>query len=104
MPSLDGAYAWLSRAEEHLSELSSLCVMVGQIERDAMVRSLRVNDDVGTSVGNYRFDTPVSSVPDRVSVLAGETIQALRRVLDYLVFEVAWLDSGSIQEDTQFPT
>ena len=37
------------------------------------------------------------------SILVGETIYNLRAALDYLVYELANLDSGQIQKNTQFP-
>jgi hypothetical protein len=103
MPSLDGAQAWLDRAEEHLGDLKSLCDSVGEIELDAMIASLRVNDLPEGTAGTFAFTKPTASVPHRAGVLTGEAIQALRRSLDYLVFELAWLDSGVSQDDTQFP-
>ena len=41
--------------------------------------------------------------PSIVSILVGEAVYNLRAALDYLVYELAWLDSGQIQDDTQFP-
>jgi len=44
-----------------------------------------------------------AQIPLRLSVLIGEFIQALRRSLDYLIYELARLDSGVEQHGTQFP-
>jgi hypothetical protein len=38
-----------------------------------------------------------------LSLLASEAVFNLRAALDYAVYELAWLDSGQRQEDTQFP-
>lgn len=38
-----------------------------------------------------------------ISILIGESVYNLRAALDYLVYELAWLDSGQVQEGTQFP-
>jgi hypothetical protein len=38
-----------------------------------------------------------------VSIIVGEAVYNLRAALDYLVYELAALDSKSIQENTQFP-
>lgn len=53
----------------------------------------------------YReFELPFPVFPDpMVSIFVGETIQNLRSSLDYLVYALAWSDSGSFQEKTQFP-
>lgn len=41
--------------------------------------------------------------PYILNILVGETINNLRSCLDYLVYDLAWLDSGSRQEKTQMP-
>jgi hypothetical protein len=38
-----------------------------------------------------------------VAIVAGEALYNLRAALDYLVHALAWLDSGSPQDYTQFP-
>lgn len=38
-----------------------------------------------------------------IAVMAGEVIYNLRCALDYLIYQLAWLDSGAPQEMTQFP-
>lgn len=42
-------------------------------------------------------------LPPIFSILVGETIYNLRAALDYLVYELAFLDVGQIQKGTQFP-
>jgi len=42
-------------------------------------------------------------VPLKFGVLVGEVCYNLRAALDYLVFELAINDSGSVQDQTQFP-
>ena len=42
-------------------------------------------------------------VPLLFSILVGEICYNIRAALDYLIFELARLDSGKIQEGTQFP-
>lgn len=42
-------------------------------------------------------------MPENFSVLVGETAYNLRAALDYLVYELAFLDSGEKREQTQFP-
>jgi hypothetical protein len=64
-----------------------------------MIASLRFDP-----TDSFRFSTiPTQSVPVDASILVGEAIQGLRRSLDYLVYEVAFLDSGVEQDHTQFP-
>jgi len=38
-----------------------------------------------------------------LGILVGEVIYNLRAALDYLIYELAFLDSFKIQEGTQFP-
>ena len=101
MPSLEGAQAWLDRAEEHLNDLTALCESIAERECDAMINTVRVESKPG--VASYAYTKPTAIVPARLSILVGEAVQALRRTLDYLVYEVAFLDSGSAQDGTQFP-
>jgi hypothetical protein len=46
-----------------------------------------------------KFRTPEATF----GVLLGEAVYNLRAALDYLIYELAWLDSGKIQDGTQFP-
>lgn len=102
MPSLEGAQEWLDRTEEHLQDLKAICCGLVEAECDAMIGSIRIND-VDVAVPSYKYTAPTTPIPSIVRILAGESVQALRRCLDYLVYEVAWLDSGVEQRDTQFP-
>lgn len=103
-PSLDGAEAWLLRADEHLSEVAPLTLGVLKVEREAMIAALDDPELVEPGIeGSLRIAGPVTPIPRRISILIGEAIQALRRSLDYLIYELAWLDSGQPQNGTQFP-
>ena len=101
-PSLDGAEAWLIRAKEHLRDLIALCDSFAKRECDAMISTVHGESKPGEPA-SFGYTTPTAIVPTRLSILVGEAIQAMRRSLDYLIYEVAWLDSGCEQEDTQFP-
>jgi hypothetical protein len=69
-----------------------------------MIASIEINSETDPRIpGSFGYKNPTAPVPTRISVLAGESIQALRRALDYLIFELAYLDSGRIQDGTQFP-
>ncbi|HWO93442.1 MAG TPA: hypothetical protein VNL92_01630 [Dehalococcoidia bacterium] len=103
MPTLDGAQSWLDRAEEHLNELRALETMRLDYERERTTSGIKTHVETG-SIAHYLAEGPPRTEDvDRARVLVGETIQALRRTLDYIVFQVAFLDSGSEQNDTQFP-
>lgn len=103
-PSLEGAQHWLDRAEEHLHDLDVLVAIMFEIEREAVLVTAHVGPDREDGVGEFGYNAAQKITPPlRISVLLGETIQALRRALDYLVYEIAFLDSGTVQDDTQFP-
>lgn len=91
-PSLVGADARLARAREHLGELQVLT----DSYTEANPGLLQVD---GMTV---RDVTPMVMPPIAISVIIGETTYNLRAALDYLVFELAALDSGEYQEQTQF--
>jgi hypothetical protein len=43
------------------------------------------------------------SAPEQIGILVGEICYNLRSSLDYLVYELAILDSGRVKDGTQFP-
>jgi hypothetical protein len=74
-----------------------------EAEREAVLATAHVGT-YRDGAGEFGYKrSPLVSAPRRVSVILGETIQALKRSLDYVVYELAFLDSGSEQNDTQFP-
>lgn len=107
--SLRPAKLRVSRAVEHLSvvetianeyelqnpEPVSVFVDRASIESDGPVTGVVI--DWSAAAAN-----PVAPT-SRISVLAGETVYNLRTGLDYLAYELAWLDSGSENRWTQFP-
>jgi len=65
-----------------------------------------IKGDIETNahtIPSFGYTQPHAAAPEQASILVGETIQALRRTLDYLIFELAFLDAGSEQDGTQFP-
>ncbi|MCH8188130.1 MAG: hypothetical protein IIB66_05415, partial [Proteobacteria bacterium] len=46
---------------------------------------------------------PIEPVPHIIKILVGEITYNLRAALDYLVYELARLDSGEVKNGTQFP-
>lgn len=93
MHPLDGAYVRLDRAEEHLAELKSISADLIKMEREVVLEGIRANMKFGPSV----------PIPLKYSILVGETIYNLRASLDYLIYQLALLDSGTEQDHTQFP-
>jgi hypothetical protein len=89
---LGPAYARVIRAQHHIAELEREIAGLGQ-DTNLVVAP--------TGTGTF-LDT-TGDVPDILSILIGETIYNLRAALDYLIYELAYLDSGEIQERTQFP-
>ena len=102
MADLKGADEWLYRAEEHLADFQEISAPLIDAEIDAMISSLHF-DPSPSNPPSFGYRTPESEIPPRASVLIGELIQALRRSLDYLIYELAILDSGCEQHGTQFP-
>ena len=98
MAFLDGAYARLNRAREHLADL--------EIREKAIVHPKIANiiakKDLRT-IQDFVITDLDAELPQSFSILIGETIYNLRAALDYLVFDLAVLDSGSPKKGTQFP-
>ena len=110
MHPLDGAYARLARAEEHLKELESindglvseLC-NVGVKVLDKEIKQFPKATRTGSELIKFAFDQTATPPTLRIQVLVGETIYNLRAALDYFVYQLAILDSGRVQHYTQFP-
>ncbi len=96
-PSLDNAYARIIRANEHLVNIRRECSAIGSPTR-------RFSENTkGIAVFRPVIGNQVVGVEVIFSILVGECIYNLRAALDYLVYELAILDSGKIQHGTQFP-
>ena len=96
---LDGAQLRVEWAERRLTDLRFRIADYARAEIDA-------NDiDAEFKLGGQVVLTlsPMGPAPLDLAVLLGEVVYHLRSALDYLVFELAQLDSGKIQERTQFP-
>jgi hypothetical protein len=93
--SLRDAFLRVDRAGEHLADLQR------RVDRYVADQEGKISVELhqGVPVVVNRAEMP----PRMLSVLVGETVQNLRTALDYLVFALAWLDSGSEQSRTQFP-
>lgn len=97
--SLEGADRRVARAEEHAAELE---VQVDAINRYSNYKVTATPDPDQPHI--FRFEgTGMPTPSPKWTVLVGETIYNLRAALDYLVYELAWIDSGYRQDGTQFP-
>jgi hypothetical protein len=105
MPSLKNAYVQWDRAAEHIRDLEIIASEVCEIEGKSTVAN--VKDEVALPVYAKDLFTIVrkanTPIPPRCNILTGEAINCLRSALDYLVANLAELDSGAVQPRTQFP-
>jgi hypothetical protein len=94
---LDGAFERVNRAGEHLEDIRARLEAFRQQNEDAVVTQF-------SSEPPHNIELVVAdSVSIRIPILIGEFCYNLRTALDYLVFELAKLDSRIQQDGTQFP-
>ena len=109
MQFLDGAYQRVGRASKHLTNLNRRVNTVRQsidevvlLERKPQKFQLPNGRIVNGVLGSVSF--PINApIPPIISILIGETIYNLRASLDYLIYDLAILDSGQVTDGTQFP-
>lgn len=95
---LDGAFYRVYRADEHLEDLRPRVAGFELEQREAVIASLQSNKwDQGCHID---ISMPVGM---SIAVRIGEILYNLRTALEYLVFEIAKLDSKSPQDFTKFP-
>jgi hypothetical protein len=100
MHRLDGAYLRVERAGEHLADLESRISAFINTEKDKVPFEFNTDTcQIRIGVFEVKWDT----LWDSWRVLIGEIIYNLRAALDYLIYELALLDSGAEQQGTQFP-
>ena len=93
---LEDAFLRVNRASQHLANLKRRVKMYVDAQQDAMV----VRAEGMTAQTTFPEEPP----PRFLGILIGETIQGLRTALDYLVYGLAWFDSGpEVKRKTQFP-
>ncbi len=97
-PSLKGAYLRVQRAGTHLSDLERRERRRNRAYRKNLIYEF--NRVTQLAHGRWKGSRPISP---GISVVLGEVIYNLRAALDYLVYELAFLDSGLEQDGTQFP-
>jgi hypothetical protein len=96
---LNGAFERVRRAGEHLVELKNGI----EVWRAAQAKTAAINPDPEHPDKLIAGIIAVVPIPLRAGILVGEICYNLRAALDYLVFELAYLDSGIRQDGTQFP-
>ena len=97
---LDGCFERVRRADEHLAELQREIAIVFEKQAYAVPFDLDTKPPHGAI--NVRLP-PETFFGMRIGTLTGEIFYNLRTALDYLIFELAKLDSGGDQSGTQFP-
>ena len=86
----------VDRAAEHIADLKP------RIEEFAKRQAGKVVPEIHETRAGLRMHEEVEDVPRTFSVVIGEVLYNLRAALDYLVYALAWLDSGKRNEQTQF--
>jgi len=97
---LDPAFARIDRAGEHLSELDRHIQEIARKQAHTCI--IHFNPNPPYQVLQVGLP-PETYVGMRLPILVGEVCYHLRGALDYLIFELAKLDSGVEQKGTQFP-
>lgn len=96
-PTLCDAYAAVDRAREKARNLRQTAIEFGKRQRN-------FGEQVDSNAGTYMFTVQPEEIPQSFAVATGEVLTSnLRPALDYLVYALAWLDSGDPQKGTQFP-
>jgi hypothetical protein len=90
-PSLENAFARVDWAKRRLGGLKA--------EIDAAVK---VGITIPASATGV-FEMPINPVPKAIPTLIGEVVYNLRTALEYLAFQLAYLDTGQVQKGTKFP-
>lgn len=97
--SLDGCFERIRRADEHLADLRNRIAIVTARQAQAVSADFNPRPPY-----DWHITGPTETyVEIRIGILIGEIVYNLRAALDYLVFELAKLDSGREQAGTQFP-
>jgi len=109
--SLAGAFARIDRADRHIDELKLLIEGYRKLQEEKFIAdqkaiNMRMNQLFRYSPGDKissRFRSKLlPDFPLDAAVIVGEVIYNLRAALDYLIYELAWHDSGSEKHGTQF--
>ncbi len=108
---LDGAIIRVWRAEQHVSDLGRRIDEIATAHANAALDRLDLDDlqpshefvHEGRLLGGaFPFQIETIQTPPILPAIIGEILYNLRSALDDLVYELARLDSGKDQDDTQF--
>src|SRR5262245_382622 len=95
-PSLAGCILRIKRAWKYIKEAESLISSFSSECEERILRSY--NADTG-QYGTLNFP----DAPEELPLAISDAVHNFRATADYLVYELALLDSGFIQSGTQFP-
>jgi hypothetical protein len=95
---LDGAFERVYRADKHFADLAPRIVELKREQENGVIAHLQSN---GLRDGVHIDLRMRASMT--IAILVGEICYNLRTALEYLVFELAKLDTGTDQDGTQFP-
>jgi hypothetical protein len=98
-PSLDGATLRLERAARHFNEFEQEGTKFQRSNKDKVIVT---QDSDKPPTFTVSFDKSLV-VPPYLSLPVSDCIHNLRSALDYLIYELAFLDSGTFMDGTQFP-
>jgi hypothetical protein len=96
---LQGAFERVERAAKHLVELEGEIAFFRQVYLHAIGVKFDPDPPYKISPSVSKNFTHPSNL---IGIIIGEICYNLRAALDYLVYELAILDSGSVQDRTQF--
>src|ERR1700731_4138428 len=99
---LDGGFERIRRANEHLADLEQRVRDTFIQQAESIASAIEFDSNPPGEIKKVHPPTQ-TFWPMRIAILIGEICYNLRAALDYLVFELAKLDSGAPQEGTQFP-
>ncbi|MEO7863555.1 MAG: hypothetical protein ABIU05_24580 [Nitrospirales bacterium] len=94
---LIGAYRRIERADKHLREIIAEVEIIRQAQYDSMI----VEHDPKTQKAFMNITETI--IPMCIVLAVSDCIHNFRSALDYIIYELAKADSGTVQRDTQFP-
>src|SRR5579884_1846280 len=105
--SLAGAVSRIERADRHIDELKLLIESYRKAQEQKIISDHEAVNRLlaippGQKFSERRRSKRLTDFPLEAAVIVGEVIYNLRAALDYLVYEIAWQDSGIEQCGTQF--
>jgi hypothetical protein len=90
---LDGCYARIRRAQRYINETHELLISFARECEEKVI----VNSD------NQLLFHDLPEIPVDLPLAISDAVHNMRAAMDYLVYQLAKLGSGSFQDGTQFP-